>query len=108
MSDDEQGSTFGQEPTLEEPAAEGFGDEMVASAYPGESIVHRITHFDPLDELKDAAKWGYHKVVPERHEEPDEPAPGGIVIDIPSHEEVAMRSTWVEHDDPPPPDPDQK
>ena len=100
-----------QEPTLETPAsedlagAEGFGDSLVASAYPGESIVHRITHPDPLGELKDAAKWGYHKIIPERPEHEPEPEPGGIVIDIPMEEEVTMRSTWVEHDDPPPPPP---
>lgn len=84
-------------------AAEGFGEEIASSAYPGESIVHRIAHPDPLGELKDAAKWGYHKLIPEK---PDEPEPGGIVIDLPpSEEETTMRSTWVEHDDPPPPPP---
>jgi len=101
---------FEPEATFEVPAAEGvvtegFGDEIVASAYPGESIVHRIAHPDPLGELKDAAKWGYHKLIPEKPDEP-EPEPGGIVIDLPpSEEEVTMRSTWVEHDDPPPPPP---
>src|SRR5664279_2402824 len=81
-----------EEPGAEGLAAEGFGDEIASSAYPGESIVHRIAHPDPLGELKDAAKWGYHKLIPEKPDEP-EPEPGGVVIDLPpSEEEVTMRS----------------
>ncbi len=79
-------------------AVESMSGEMGNAAAADISVSfgdYKVTEED----VKDAAKWTYRKLF--GHEEKVET--GGISLDLEDHEEVAMRSTSVAHEDPPPP-----
>jgi hypothetical protein len=80
------------------------GDADIGSSVAGDVSVSFFDHKVTIDDVEDAAKWAYRKAFgrPERVE------PGGISIDIESHEEVTMRSSSVAHEDPPPPPPQER
>ena len=74
-------------------------DASVASAFPE---IPKIN----LENAEKAGKWVWNHTLGDRPKRAEEP--GGISIDIEDHEETSLRSSSVAHEDPPPPDPNDR